>query len=262
MTPCSRSSRCEHLAEALAIRVQLRLELRPLDPAPAEHHRVEVPREREVVEATLARARVQRERFEVVVVEVAVGHRHRLAAVADHRPQRARVVLGTEQRDLPADELRVLAGPAQAAQQGHLRVDLADRVVAVDAHAVGLLRVVAGRAGEVALREHAVRSLAAGHPLAEHLVRALDVRGQLRPPARERGREIGMLGARRELELAQVGEQGGHVSNLTVDGCIPSMHTAYLCRSATDFSRFSSAARCTAISCAASSRRRPARPGR
>ena len=138
-----------------------------------------MPGEREVFEAPLAGARVERERDEVVVVEVAVGHRHRLAAVADHRLQRAGVVLGTEQRDLAADELRVLAGPALAAQQRHLRVDLGDRVVAVDAHAVGVLGVVARRAGEVALRKDAVRPLAAGHPLAEHLVGLLDVRRQL-----------------------------------------------------------------------------------
>ncbi len=53
---------------------------------------------------------VERERAQVVLVEVAVGHAHRLAAVALHHLQRVGVRLGPEQRDLAADQLRVLAG--------------------------------------------------------------------------------------------------------------------------------------------------------
>jgi len=86
----------------------------------------------------LAGGRVERQRLEVVVVEVAVGQRHRLAAVVDHRPQRGRVIVGLEQGDLPADQLGVLAGAALGAQVGHLTLHLVHRVRAVGAHTVGL----------------------------------------------------------------------------------------------------------------------------
>ena len=151
-----------------------------------------------------AGGRVEREPLEVVVVEVPVGHAHRLAAVVEHRLQRGRVVVGREQRHLAADQLRVLARPAELAQQRHLRVDLGHRVAPVDAHAVGLARVVTRGAGEVAAREHAVRALAAGRAAAEHLVRRLDVRRQLLPAPRERGRQVRVLRPREDLELAQV----------------------------------------------------------
>jgi hypothetical protein len=62
----------EHLAEALPVGVELALVSGSLDPPAAEHHRVEVPGEREVGEAGLARPRVQGQGLEVVVVEVAV----------------------------------------------------------------------------------------------------------------------------------------------------------------------------------------------
>jgi hypothetical protein len=107
----------EHLAERAAVGMQLGLRARAPHAAPAEHHRVEVPGEREVREARPARARVERERLEVRVVEVPVGHRHRLAAVADHGLQRGGVVVGRQQRHLAPDELGVLARPAQLAQQ-------------------------------------------------------------------------------------------------------------------------------------------------
>ena len=78
-------------------------------------------------------------------------------------------------------------------------------VLAVDAHAVGVARVVARRAGEVAAREDAVRALAPGGAAAEHLVRRLDVRRQLLPAPRERRGQVRVLGAGGELERAQAG---------------------------------------------------------
>ena len=200
----------EHVAEPLPVRVQVGFAARRAQAAATEHERVEVAGEREVGEARPAGPRVERERFEVLVVEVAVRHRHRFATVAEHRLERARVVLGTEQRHLPADELRVLAGPALRAQQRHLAVDLALGVVAVGADPVGLLGVVARGTGEVAARKHAVRSLTAGHPPPEHLVGLLDVRGQLGPAGGEGGGQVGMLRAGRDLERAQPRGEPAH----------------------------------------------------
>ncbi|MBW3607493.1 MAG: TVP38/TMEM64 family protein, partial [Actinobacteria bacterium] len=67
----------EHVAEVLAVGVQVGLAARPAQPTAAEHERVEVPGEREVGEARPASLRVEREPLEVRVVEVAVRHRHR-----------------------------------------------------------------------------------------------------------------------------------------------------------------------------------------
>ncbi len=206
----------EHRDEALAVGVQVGLAARALDPAPAEHHGVEVTGERDVPEA----AGLDEPR-QVVVVEVAVGHRHRLAAMAFHCQQRPRVVLGVEQRHLAADELRVLARAAPGAQVGHLPVDLALGVRAVDANPVGLLGVVARRAGQVAAREHAVRALAPGGAPPEHLVGRLDVRGQLLPAPGERLDEVGVLGSGRDLERA---EPLAKVHAPTTGGVTPAVH--------------------------------------
>ena len=49
-----------------------------------------------------------------------------LRRVPEHRCERARVIVRTEERHLAADQLRVLTGPAAVAQQSHLRVHLLD----------------------------------------------------------------------------------------------------------------------------------------
>ena len=192
----------EHGAEPLAVRVQVGLAMRPLDSAPSEHHRVEMAGKAEALEPRLA-VRAERQPLEVLVVEVPVRHRHRLAPVPAHDRQRRGVVLGRKQRDLAADELGVLPRPAPLAQERHLGVDLADRVRAVDAHAVGVARVVAGRAGQVATREDAVRALAARGPAPEHLPVVLGARGQLRPPPLQRRLGVRMDGPGCQLDRPQ-----------------------------------------------------------
>jgi hypothetical protein len=193
----------EHRAEAGAVLVELLLAAHALDAAPPEHRRVEVAGERDVVQARRAGRRVEDEGLEVGVVEVAVGHRHRLAPVALHDQQRPRVVVGRQQRDLAADELGVLARPAALAQERHLAVDLGGGVVAVGADPLRLLAVVARGAREVAAREDAVRALAAGRAAAEHLLRRLDVVRELGPAPRERLGQVGVLGTGEHLEGPQ-----------------------------------------------------------
>jgi hypothetical protein len=117
--------------------VQLRLGLRRRDSAAAEHQRVEVARESQQVEPPPA-VGPHREPLEVLVVEIAVSHAHRLAAVAHHRLERGGVSVGSEQRNLAADQLRVLTGAPRPPQVPHLRVDHLERVGSVDPHAVRL----------------------------------------------------------------------------------------------------------------------------
>ncbi len=200
----------EQRAEAGAVGVELGLVLDVPDPATSEHHRVEVPRERELPEARGA-VRTDRERDEVVVVEVPVGHRHRLASMAAHGVERGGVVVRGEQRHLAADELRVLAHPAPRPQERHLAVDLRDRVPPVDRDAVGVARVVARSAGEVAAREDAVRALAARGAAAERLVRGLDVVRKLVPAALERRLGLGMDWSGGQFEAPEpVAQRPGH----------------------------------------------------
>ena len=129
--------------------------------------------------------------------------------MAAHEQKRLRVVVGVEQCDLAADQLGVLARPALLAQVGHLPVDLDQRVRAVDPHPVGLARVVARGAGEVAAREHAVRPLAPGGPPPEALPVVLDVVGQLVPPPPQRGLGVGVDRAGGEVEPAQAFVKAG-----------------------------------------------------
>ena len=94
-------------------------------------------------------------------------------------------------------------GPAQRAQQRHLRARPRARVCAVDADPVGVARVVAGGAGQVAAREHAVRALAARRVPAEHLARGPDASRQLRPAPLQRGDELRVDRRRPPLPLPQ-----------------------------------------------------------
>ena len=167
----------EHLHEPSPERVDLDLVPGPGDPGAPPHQRVEVCGERQPAEPGLP-GPVERQRTEVVGVEVAMGHRHRLAAVGAHRGERSSVVLGVEQRDLAADQLGVRPRAAPRLKQAHLGVDLCDGVASVDPHLVGVLGVVAGRAGEVALREDAVRALAPHRVAAEDLLPRPDAGGQ------------------------------------------------------------------------------------
>ncbi len=146
---------------------------------------------------------VDREPFQVIGVEVAVGHAHRLPAVPAHRQQRLRMDLRAEQRHLPADELGVRPGSAQPAQHRHLLVDLVDGVCPVHAYPVRVARVIAGRAGEVALREDAMGALAAHRVPAEELARCLDMLGQLRPAAAQYPGELRVHRARPTFEPSQ-----------------------------------------------------------
>ena len=77
-----------------------------------------------------------------------------------------------------------------------------DGVVAVDADLVGVGRVVAGRTGQVALREDAVRTLAAHGTAAEELVVGAGVRREVGPALVQRGARIRVDGSCRQLEIA------------------------------------------------------------
>jgi len=178
----------EVLHETSAVRVQLRLAAGPRDAVAAEHHRVEVPRESQELEPPPP-VRADRQPLQVVIVEVTVGHAHRLASVAPHRLKRGRVALGPQQRHLAADQLGVLAGATHGPQIGHLRVYLGLSVSRVDPDRIGLTGVVARGAGQVAAREHAVRALAPGAAAAEQLRRRSHRLRQLlpAPPQHELG---------------------------------------------------------------------------
>jgi hypothetical protein len=175
----------EHLHEPLPEGVQLGLAPRADGAAAAAHQRVDVRREAHPGQPQPAVVPGD-EGAQVRGVEVAVGHRHRRAAVPAHRQQRLGVVVGGQQADLAADQLGVRVGAAAFAQVGHLRVDLADGVPAVDADLVGVGRVVAGGAGQVAPREDAVGALAAHRVPAEALRRGAHVLGQGGPPLGQR----------------------------------------------------------------------------
>src|SRR5215472_15711085 len=98
---------------------------------------------------------------QVVVVEVAVGEAHRLATVSTYDRERGGVVIWWQQAYLAADELGVCSRPAALAQKRELRLHLRHGVRRIDAHVIGVPRVVARRASQVASREHPVRTLAA-----------------------------------------------------------------------------------------------------
>lgn len=198
----------EHVAEAAAEGVELGLAPGTLGAPASAHGRVEVAGEGQVAEAGPTRARVERQGLEVLVVEVAVRHRHRLAARVDHRLQGGGVVVGREQAHLAADELGGLPGPAFLPQQPHLRPDGAHGVPAVDRDPVGVARVVAGRAGEVAAGEDRVGALASGDPPAEHLARSAHRHRQLVPAPGEGGLALGLHRPGGDLDPAD-GAAGG-----------------------------------------------------
>ena len=115
-TPCSRRSRRNMLDEPLPVGVQRGLVGRALDPRRPNIRHVEVAGEGEPVEPAPA-VRAEHELLEVVVVDVAVGHAHRLAPVLAHDPQGLGVVVGRQQGDLAADQLRVRPGAAPPREQ-------------------------------------------------------------------------------------------------------------------------------------------------
>jgi len=182
--------------------VQRGLVRRAGDPATSEHHRVEVPGERHPVQAAPP-VRAEYQAVEVVVVEVAVGHAHRLAAVRPHDQQRRCVVVGRQQCHLSADQLGVRARTTQCPQHRHRRLHLLLGVRAVHPHPVGVARVVTRGAGQVAWREHAVGALAAHREAAQRLTgRPHDLR-QLRPSPCHRCDELGIGGSRGALPSMQ-----------------------------------------------------------
>jgi hypothetical protein len=208
----------EQLAEAPPVGVQLTLAAGPRDTAAPVHQRVEVARERQPRKARPP-VGAERQSPQVLPVEVAVRHAHRLAPVPAHRLQRGGVVVGVEQADLAADQLRERPGAAAGAQVGHLPVDLGDGVGAVHADPVGVTGVVAGAAGKVAAREHAVSALTAQPAPAQQLRRVLDVAGQLLPAAPQGGQHLRLRRTGRLLHPAQaLQERADHPASSLLGG--------------------------------------------
>ncbi len=168
----------EHRDDASALLVQFRLAPGARNGAPAEHERVHVGGHTQLSESRMA-VGIERQTPEVVVVEVAVGHAHRLAAASLHGLQRPGVVTWAEQADLTAYELRVLPGAANCAHESHLAGHLGHRVPAVGTYPLSLLGVIAGCAGEVATWEHPMRPLTADGAAPEELGVRAHVPGQL-----------------------------------------------------------------------------------
>lgn len=81
-------------------RVQLRFVGGPAMTAMAEHQGVEVAREAQQIE-TGKPVGSDRQSLQILVVEIAMGHAHRPAAVPAHRGQGRGVIVGIEQRHLP-----------------------------------------------------------------------------------------------------------------------------------------------------------------
>jgi hypothetical protein len=191
----------EHVGESLPERVEFRLAPGADGTASAAHQRVEVRREGHPVEPWAA-VGVQDQRQQVLVVEVTVGHRHRLAPVGAHHGQGRCVVLRIEQAHLPADELGVGAGPAHPPQVLHLPSDLLHRVRSVDPDPVGVGGVVARAAGRIAPREHPVGALAADRAAAQQLVLGLHVLRQRRPARVQRRSGLGVHRAGQQFDGA------------------------------------------------------------
>lgn len=166
------------------------------------HRGVHVHRERHRREPGSA-VGIEHDRFEVVVVEVAVGEAHRDTTVPAHGGQGLRVCVGRQQRDLTADQLCVLARSPVSAQVGHLPIDLCDRVRPVHGHPVGLAAVVARRAPEVAGGEHPVGPLASRQLATQQLRRCPHAGRQLVPASRVRGRDLGIVWPCRDLQVTE-----------------------------------------------------------
>ncbi len=100
----------EPLHEFAPVRVQLGFRDRARASATAEHERVEMTGEAQQIKAT-ATVGADRQALQVLVVEVAMGHADRLAAVARRRGQRGGVILGVQERGLATDQLACWPGP-------------------------------------------------------------------------------------------------------------------------------------------------------
>jgi hypothetical protein len=92
------------------------------------------------------------------------------------------MVLGIEKRYLSADELSVCSGSSVLFEEPHLSGDLLDGVFSVDANLVGLGRVVARSACEVASREDAVGTFASNAVSAKRLRRRTNRLWKFKPP--------------------------------------------------------------------------------
>ena len=158
----------EHRGHPRPLGVQLGLGLGVADGATPNHRCVDMDRERQMREARLA-VRSERQLLQVFVVEVAVAEAHRVPIMAMHCGQRCGVIIGVEQRHFSADQLRKLSGAANLPGVGHLGLDVGECVGAVDTHLVGVGGVITRSATEVALREHAVSSLASGTSASDEL---------------------------------------------------------------------------------------------
>jgi hypothetical protein len=143
-TPMLAPQTLEHLDKPPPVFVEIRFSLRARHAAPPQRVRIEVRGDSEKVEAPPT-VRPQRQSFQVVVIEVAVSHARRLAVVALHHFQRPGVIFGAQQRDLTADQLRMLPRAADAAEVLHLSIDLAQRVLAVRPNSLCLLGVITRR---------------------------------------------------------------------------------------------------------------------
>ncbi len=194
----------EHLHEASPWRVEVTLGTRARNPAAAEHQRVEVPRHPQHGK-TRSLIGVEREAAQIGLVEVAMSHAHRLADVTAHDLQRAGVIVGVQQRHLAADQLRMLTRPTDPAQRRHLRLHLRHGVVAVGAHALRLLGVIARGTREVAPRKHAVGSLTPDTAAPQELRVGAHTDGQLSPAPRQRRLRIGVNRSRRAPRAHQPG---------------------------------------------------------
>ena len=192
----------EHGHEGCAIGVEVGLGPGSRDALPPAHQRIEVCRERQFREPRPP-VEAERELSQVVVVEVSVSHAHRFASLSSHLQQGRGVVVDREERHLTADELCVGPGTSPLAQVRHLLGDLTQRVRTVDADLVRVAGVVARRARQVALREHAVGSLATDREAADELVRRLHTVGQLVPALGHDGATFRVDGAGDLVESAE-----------------------------------------------------------
>ena len=182
--------------ELLPVRVQARLVGRPRQPPTAIHEHVEVRRERNASQPP-ATVRPEYQPFQVLLVDIAMSEAHRLPTGGPHRQQRGGMVIGVEQRNLAADELRMSSWAAQPPEQPHLSRHMFAGMATVDADPVGISGVIAGSARQIATREDAVRPLAANSVPAQHLAGRTNTSGQFIPTATQRlnERRIGSCGA-------------------------------------------------------------------
>ena len=111
---------------------------------------------------------------------------HRLAPIPAHDKQRFGVVVGVEQTDLSTDQLRMSVRGTGRMEVRHLLVDVRHRVGAVNAHLVGVPRVITGLAREVALGKDTMGALATDPAASQCLRGCLDVVRKLSPASLQR----------------------------------------------------------------------------